>query len=234
MTKEIPLVWLGASGCTGCSVSLLKTASPTIKNLLVDEIIPGVHINLRFHQTIMAASGDIAIEALESTARDLKGSYILVVDGAIPTGDCACYCLMGERDGKPVTMETRLEELARDALAVLAVGTCASFGGLPAGKPNPSNCAAVKKVLDDKGIETPLVNVPGCPPHPDWIVGTIAGILLNGLPKASDLDDYLRPLAFYGKLIHENCPRRAISTRENSPKNSAMRAASTSLAVKAP
>jgi len=209
MAKEIPLVWLAASGCTGCSVSLLNTASPTIKNLLVDEVIPGVHINLRFHQTIMAASGSLAIEALESTAEDKKGAYILAVDGAIPVGDHANYCVMGERDGKPVTMETRLEELARDALAVLAVGTCASFGGIPAGAPNPSNCKPVREVLDAKGIKTPLVNIPGCPPHPDWFVGTVASILLNGLPAADDLDDNLRPLAYYGKLIHENCPRRA-------------------------
>jgi len=209
MAKEIPLVWLAASGCTGCSVSLLNTASPTIKNLLVDEVIPGVHINLRFHQTIMAASGSLAIEALESTAEDKKGAYVLAVEGAIPVGDCANYCVMGERDGKPVTMETRLEELARDALAVLAVGTCASFGGIPAGAPNPSNCKPVREVLDDKGIKTPLVNIPGCPPHPDWFVGTVASILLNGLPAADDLDDNLRPLAYYGKLIHENCPRRA-------------------------
>jgi hydrogenase small subunit len=209
MTKEIPLVWLGASGCTGCSISLLNTASPTIKNLLVDEVIPGVHINLRFHQTIMAASGSLAIEALESTAREKKGGYVLAVDGAIPAGNRANYCVMGERDGKPVTMETRVEELARDAIAVLAVGTCASFGGIPSGEPNPSGCVPVKKVLDAKGIATPLVNIPGCPPHPDWIIGTVASILLNGLPTAADLDDNLRPLAFYGKLIHENCPRRA-------------------------
>ena len=209
MVKEIPLVWLAASGCTGCSISLLNSASPTIKNLLVDQVIPGVHINLRFHQTIMAGSGEQVIEALEDTAKEKKGGYVLAVDGAIPAGANASYCVMGERKGKPVTMETRLEELARDALAVLAIGTCASFGGIPAAAPNPSNAQPVSKVLKAKGITKPLINIPGCPPHPDWIVGTVASILLKGLPKAEDLDDNLRPLAFYGKLIHENCPRRA-------------------------
>jgi len=53
------------------------------------------------------------------------------------------------------------------------------------------------------------VNVPGCPPHPDWFVGTVAGVLLNGLPGPEELDEHKRPKAFYGKLIHENCPRRA-------------------------
>ena len=209
MTKEIPLVWLAGASCTGCSVSLLNTASPSIKNVLVDEVIPGVHINLRYHQTIMAGAGDQVIDALENTAKEFKGGFVLAIDGAIPLGETAGYCVIGERDGKPVTMETRLEELSRDALAVLAVGTCASFGGIPAGEPNPSNCKPVHQVLKEKGISTPVVNIPGCPPHPDWIVGTVASILLKGLPTAADLDDNLRPLAFYGKLIHENCPRRA-------------------------
>ena len=73
MVKEVPLVWLAASGCTGCSVSLLNSASPTIKNILVDQIIPGVHINLRFHQTIMAGAGELVIKALEATAAEKKG-----------------------------------------------------------------------------------------------------------------------------------------------------------------
>ena len=209
MAKEIPLVWLPAAACTGCSVSVLNTASPTIKNVLVDEVIPGIHLNLRFHPTIMAGSGEIAIKALEDTAALKKNGYVLIVDGAVPTGDKADYCVMGERNGKPVNIETRFLELAKDALAVLALGTCASFGGIPAGAPNPSNCQTVKQVLQDHGINKPLVNIPGCPPHPDWFVGTVASILLRGLPSAADLDANLRPLAFYGKLIHENCPRRA-------------------------
>jgi len=166
-------------------------------------------VNLRFHATIMAGAGEPVIEVLEETAKEKKGGYILVVEGAIPTARGAVYGAIGERDGKPVTMEERVVEMARDALAVLAVGTCASFGGIPAAAPNPTGCKAVSKVLEDNGVSRPLVNIPGCPPHPDWFVGTVASIILNGLPKAEELDDNLRPLAFYGKLIHENCPRRA-------------------------
>ncbi len=209
MVKEIPLVWLAASACTGCSISLLNSASPRIKNILVDQIVPGVHINLRFHQTIMAGAGEQVVKVLEDTAKEKPGGYVLAVDGAIPAAAGAMYCAMGERDGKPVSMEERFTELARDAMAILAIGTCSSFGGIPAAAPNPTNCQPLKKILDARGIDKPLVNIPGCPPHPDWIVGTVAGILLNGLPGAGDLDDNLRPLAFYGKLIHENCPRRA-------------------------
>ncbi|HEX9975675.1 MAG TPA: hydrogenase small subunit [Dehalococcoidales bacterium] len=209
MVKEIPLVWLPGAACTGCSISLLNSASPTIKNILVDQIVPGVHINLRFHPTIMAGAGEQVIKALEDTMTLKKGNYVLAVDGAIPTGPTANYCVMGERNGKAVNIEARFTELAENALAILAVGTCAAFGGIPAAPPNPSNSQPVRKVLEAKGIKKPLINIPGCPPHPDWFVGTVASILLKGLPQPEELDDNLRPLVFYGKLIHENCPRRA-------------------------
>jgi hydrogenase small subunit len=209
MVKELPVIYLQTAACSGCAVTMLNTASPTIKNVLIDQIAPGVHINLKFHPVVMAAAGELAIQAMEDTAKRQKGEYVLVVDGAVPMADGGVYGAVGERNGKPVTMLQRVTELAQDALAVIALGTCASFGGIPAAAPNPTGCQPVKKILDSKGIKKPLVNIPGCPPHPDWFVGTVAGILLNGLPKAEDLDDLLRPKAFYGKLIHENCPRRA-------------------------
>ncbi|MDO8568795.1 MAG: hydrogenase small subunit [Dehalococcoidales bacterium] len=207
MVKELPVVYMQAAACSGCVISTINTASPTIKNVLIDELVPGLHINLRFHPVIMAAAGDMALKALDDTVRDKRGGYVLVVDGAIPTvpGTGA----IGERNGKPVGMDERVAEVAASAMAVIALGTCAAFGGISAAAPNPAGCQPVKKLLDSRGIAVPLINVPGCPPHPDWFFGTVAGIVLNGLPRAEDLDDNLRPLAYYGKLIHENCPRRA-------------------------
>ena len=209
MVNELPVVYLQTAGCSGCAVTTLNAASPTIKNVLIDQIAPGVHINLRFHPVIMAAAGEMAIQALEDTAAQKKGEYVLVVDGAIPTDPDAVYGAVGERNGEPVTMLQRVTELAQDSLAVIAIGTCASFGGISAASPNPTSCKSVKDALDAQGISKPLINIPGCPPHPDWFIGTVASVILNGLPGADDLDDFLRPKAFYGKLIHENCPRRA-------------------------
>jgi hydrogenase small subunit len=209
MVKELPVIYLQTAACSGCAVTMLNTASPTIKNVLIDQIVPGVHINLKFHPVVMAAAGELAIQAMEDTAKRQKGEYVLVVDGAVPMADGGVYGVVGERNGKPVTMLQRVTELAQDALAVIAMGTCASFGGIPAAPPNPSGCVSVQKALAAQGISKPLINIPGCPPHPDWFVGTVASVILNGLPKAEDLDDFLRPKAFYGKLIHENCPRRA-------------------------
>ena len=209
MVKEIPVIWMAASACTGCSISLLNSGSPRIENILIEEIIPGVHLNLRYHETLMAGAGEQVIKVLDEAIAEKKGTYILAIDGAIPTAEGGIYGAIGERDGKPVSMEERFTDLASNALAILAVGTCAAFGGIAGAAPNPSGAMSAQKVLAAKGIDKPLVNIPGCPPHPDWFVGTVASIILKGLPTAEELDDYLRPLDFYGKLIHENCPRRA-------------------------
>jgi len=209
-TVESPVIWIQCSTCTGCSVSVLNSESPTIKNVLVDEVIPGKHVNLRFHATVMAGAGDIVIEEMESTSQREKGNYILVVEGAIPTaGNASEYGSIGEGDGKAVSMLDRVESLGRDALAVVALGTCSSFGGIAAGAPNPSGSISVGEVFKRGNISTPLINIPGCAPHPDWFVGTLASILLFGLPNPEELDEQKRPKAFYGKLVHENCPRRA-------------------------
>ncbi len=209
-TEEYPVVWLQGATCTGCSVSILNSVSPTIKNVLVDEVIPGKHVNLRFQATVMAGAGELVIKALEATWQAKKGGYLLVMEGAIPTKGDGAYGSIGEdEDGKPVSIASRLEALGRDALAVIALGTCASFGGIPAARPNPSQCVSVGQFFQSKKVATPLINVPGCPPHPDWFVGTVASILLRGLPGANELDELNRPKAFYGQLVHENCPRRA-------------------------
>jgi len=209
-TEELPVIWIQGAACTGCLVSVLNSVSPTIKNVLVDEVIPGKHVNLRFQATVMAGAGHLVIDALEDTWKAKKGSYVLVVEGAIPTNGDAAYGSIGEdKDEQPVAIASRVESLGRDALAVIALGTCASWGGIPAAKPNPSHCVSVMQLFKSKNVTAPLINVPGCPPHPDWFVGTVASILLNGLPKDGELDELNRPKAFYGQLIHENCPRRA-------------------------
>ncbi len=205
---ELPVIWFQASTCTGCSVSVLNSVSPTIKNVLIDEVIPTKHINLRYHATIMAGQGDAAIEAMQQTSRN-KGSYVLVVEGAIPTAADGAYGVVGEKSEVPIRIATHVEELSRNAMAIIALGTCAAFGGIAAGAPNPSGCLGLDAFLKQRKIGTPVVNVPGCPPHPDWFVGTVAGVLLKGLPEPGELDEHRRPKAFYGKLIHENCPRRA-------------------------
>ena len=206
---EVPAVYIAGAACSGCSISLINTVSPSVQNLLVDPVIPGKHISLRFHAVLMAGQGEPVVKVLRDTAKQKPGEFLLIIDGGIPTGEDGLFCRLGELDGKEVTMMEMSAELAKDALAVLAVGTCASFGGIPSGEPNPARVKSVMGFLKEQGINKPIINVPGCPPHPDWIVGTVADILINGLPTPDKLDEVLRPKLFFGQLIHDNCPRRA-------------------------
>lgn len=208
-TLEYPVIWLQGATCTGCPVSVLNSVSPAINNVLVDEVIPGKHLSLKYLATVMAGTGEQVIKAMEDAMKQYKGGYLLVAEGAIPMRSNGRYCSLGERNGAPVPIAERAAELGADALAVIALGTCASYGGIAAGAPNFSESISVGALFQAKGIKTPLINVPGCPPHPDWFVGTVASVLIGGLPKPEDLDEFGRPRAFYGKLIHETCPRRA-------------------------
>ncbi|MHC4413394.1 MAG: hydrogenase small subunit [Planctomycetota bacterium] len=207
-TKKYPVVWLQGAGCTGCSVSVLNAVSPRIQNILLDELVPGHQLNLLFHATIMAGQGEPVIEVLRNSQENRKGGYILIVEGSIPTAERGLYGSIGEKANKHLTIEKSVTELGANALLTIAVGTCSAFGGIPAAEPNPTQCKSVKQIFDEKGIDTLVVNIPGCPPHPEWFTGTISVVLFSGL-GAVELDELGRPVLFYGQLIHENCPRRA-------------------------
>lgn len=211
---EVPVLWLQAGSCTGCSVSLLNVKSPTVQDVLLGEIIPGKHISMLWHPNVSAAQGDQVLDIINDVKKGEPGSFVLVMEGAISTKDEGIYCELGEVNGKPITLLEHLLELAPKAMAVISIGACASFGGIPSAGANPTGCKPVYQVLEEHSISTPVVNVSGCPPHPDWFVGTVATILLGGL-GALDLDEHKRPKAFYGKLIHDNCPRRGQFDRGN-------------------
>jgi hydrogenase small subunit len=194
--SNTPVIWLQGQGCTGCSVSLLNSVNPDIAEILTETI------NLEFHPTVMASAGESSLQMCERAIADQKGKFVLVVEGSLPLGADEHFCDVGEKDGKPISSAQLAKRLGSAASAVLAVGACASFGGIPAGKPNPTQAKSVSQILPNATV----INIPGCPAHPDWIVGTIAHVLLFGLPE---LDEHKRPKAFFGKLVHENCERRA-------------------------
>lgn len=208
--EHVPVVWIQAGSCSGCSVSLLNSLSPKIQDLLLGEVIPKKHISLAYHPNIMAAQGHNAMGVLDFYGqKEQKGKFILVYEGSVSTLDNGVYCEVGEKDGHGITTLQHLKTLAPNAMAVLSVGTCSAYGGIPGAKPNPTGVKPVSEILKDEGIKTPCVNIPGCPPHPDWIVGSIAMVLVGGLGfLAKNLDGLGRPKAFFGKLIHDNCHLR--------------------------
>ena len=204
---EIPVLWMATGACSGCSVALLNSGSPAIQELLLDEVLPGKHVSLGFHTTVMGAAGEQAMQMVENVRRNSSGRYVLVVDGATAGTEDGLYCTVGELQGKRISGYEQVVKLSKDALAVLAVGQCAAFGGIPAAAPNPTGCLSIGEIFQREQIETPYVNIPGCPPHPDWIVGTIATLLLGGL-EALKLDQQHRPAPFFQQCIHDNCQYR--------------------------
>ncbi|WP_088186300.1 hydrogenase small subunit [Desulfosporosinus sp. FKA] len=188
--KKPPVIWLEGMDCTGCTESTIATLNPSAAELILDMI------SIRYHETIMAGSGNIAEEAYQEA---LKDKFILVVEGATPAQEDR-YCMVG---GKP--FRKTLIEAAKKAQAIIAIGSCASEGG-----GIPGACATgavgVSEILKAEGISTPLINLPCCPVKPTTLIGTILYYLTY--QKVPPLDSQNRPLAFYGTLLHDNCPRR--------------------------
>lgn len=206
-TVEIPVVWLQGAACTGCAVSLLNSFSPSIHTVLLRELTPGKHVNLRIQATAMAGQGQQVIDLIEDTAKAKPGGYVLVMEGSIQLTH-PLFATLGEAGGEEVPISEKAAELAGSAMAVVALGTCAAHGGIPSGQPNPTGAVSIAELLAREKIDTPVVNIPGCPPHPDWLVGALAAVMRYGL-EAVEVDEIGRPKLFYGKLVHENCPRRA-------------------------
>lgn len=196
-TGAAPVLWLQGQSCSGCSVSLLNSALPGPAALLTE------YINLLFHQTLSAATGHTAVEAVNQVVA--QGGYLLCVEGAVPAA-MPQACHFGEEPFGP-----QLLRAAAKARAVLALGTCAAYGGVPAAEGNPTGAVSVPQYLTDHGVETPILRIPGCPVHPEWLVGTLAHVLKFGLPA---LDAEGRPKAFFSRLVHDQCPRFADYERE--------------------
>lgn len=188
------VIWIQGASCTGCSISLLNTTHPTIAEVLLKII------RLQYHPTVMASAGEMAISYKDIISEKMRGNFFLVIEGSIPTKDRGVYCTIGKKYGKHITILEAARILGARAKAIIALGACAAFGGIPAGQPNPTGAKSVKDVI---GLGTPIINIPGCPSHPDWLVGTLVHVLLYGFPE---LDREARPKIFFSDTIHQNCP----------------------------
>jgi len=182
------VVWMHFASDTGCTESFIKTDNPSTADLVLDIL------SVDYHESIMAAAGKQADEVL---AKAVAGKdYICIVEGGIPT--VPGHGMIGGREMLDIA-----KEVCGSAKAVIAIGSCAVDGGVPAAAPNPSKIKGVDEALNMKGK---VINLPCCPVNPEWLVGTAVYMLTTG--KVPELDDKGRPKMFYGRKIHDNCPRR--------------------------
>lgn len=186
--KRPPVVWLEFAMCTGCTESVIKSLNPSAAAIVLDIL------SINYWETVMAPAGEQAEKSLADTVEE--GGYVVIVEGSLPTGAGGNYLTIGGKTGVQIA-----EEVVKPAAAVVQIGYCATSGGPQSAKPNPTE---IKTVADALGIEA--INVSGCPPNPNWVVGTLVHFLLLG--KMPELDQYNRPKVFYGSTNHDNCPRR--------------------------
>jgi hydrogenase small subunit len=190
-SPRVPVIWLHFQECTCCSESFIRSSHPMVADILLDQI------SLDYSETLMAASGFQAEEAMKNTMTKYKGEYILCVEGSVPMGADGVYCMIGGKTSLQI-----LEEVAENAKAVIAWGSCASNGCVQSAKPNPTEATPIHKLLKGK----PLIKVPGCPPIGEVMAGVIVHLVTFG--RIPELDRIGRPKAFYSKRVHDTCYRR--------------------------
>ncbi|MGV8981402.1 hydrogenase small subunit [Clostridium sp.] len=194
-----PIIWIQGAGCSGCTISTLNVTNPaTIDDVLLNKI------SMKYNSTIMTASGELAMQTLDQSATLYKGQFILVIEGAVPTGASGNYCIIGEVNGAALTMQQAVLKYGPMAKYVVAAGTCASFGGVPAAGTNSTGCQSVKTILTGK-TTNPIINLPSCPVHPTVLIQSLLDLILIGMPT---VDNNNRPTKYYGQTVHNTCPRK--------------------------
>ncbi|MGG5253904.1 hydrogenase small subunit [Neobacillus sp. SM06] len=187
---RIPVVWLQFQDCTGCSESFIRSSQPKAESVLLEMI------SLEYSEVLSAPSGYQAEANIEKVFQDYNGQYILAVEGSIPDDDA--FLTVAGRSRK----ETFIK-MAAGAKAIVAYGTCASWGGIAAAKPNPTGARPVTSFVNN----TPVILAPGCPPISEVMTGIVAYVITFG--KLPELDPFGRPKAFYRHRVHDKCNRRA-------------------------
>jgi hydrogenase small subunit len=188
---RLPVIWIEGLECTCCSESFIRSAHPLAKDVVLSTI------SLDYHMTLSAAAG----EQLRANAHEIiekyKGNYILAVEGNPPLGEDGMYCIYYGRPFVDV-----VKEYAKHAKAVIAWGSCASWGCVQAAKPNPTRATPIDKVIFDK----PIIKVPGCPPIAEVMSAVVTYVA--AFDRIPDLDRQGRPKMFYSQRVHDKCYRR--------------------------
>ncbi|WP_052404845.1 hydrogenase small subunit [Bacillus rubiinfantis] len=188
--SRLPVVWISALDCTGCKEAFIRSSEPSSLDTILN------FISLEYSELLSTASGYQAEEHKETIFEKYKGQYVLVVEGGIPESDQ--FLMIA---GKSVREE--IIHVAAHAKAVIAVGSCSAWGGIPSAGLNPTNSVELTAVIPE-GV--PVALVPGCPPIPEVIIGTLLHVHFHG--ELPELDKKLRPKMFYQTTVHMTCHRK--------------------------
>src|SRR6516165_359402 len=215
--KEIHIVWMTTGlGCDGDSVSITAASLPSIEDVVLGAIpgLPKVHV----HNPVLAyeVGDDFMKYWFDAEAGKLE-PFVLVLEGSVPNEKIkkeGYWAAMGTdpKTGQPITTNEWIDRLAPKATAVIAAGTCATYGGIHAMEGNPTGCMGLPDYLGwqwRSKADIPIVCVPGCPVQPDNFMETLLYLLYmaGGRAPMIQLDEALRPTWLFGATVHEGCDR---------------------------
>ena len=202
---DLHIIWMTSGlGCDGDSVSVTAAMQPSIEDVLLDAI-PGLpHVHL-YNPVLSYENGDELMKYWYMAEQGQLEPFVLVVEGSIPNEDLnknngGYWAGMGtdKATGQPITTNAWIDRLAPKATAVVAIGTCATYGGIHAMAGNPTGAMGMADYLGwgwKSKAGFPIVNVPGCPVQPDNFMETLLYLLymVAGRAPVIPLDDELRP-----------------------------------------
>ena len=213
----INVIWMTSGlGCDGDTVSMTAASNPSLEDLLRGAL-PGIPPLIIYNPFFAYETGEDFMRAWTDAAAGKLDPFILVLEGSVPNdevngeGHWAAFGV-DRATGQPITTCTWIDRLAPKAAAVLALGTCAAYGGIPAMRNNPTGAMGLRDYLGWNWlsrVELPIVNLPGCPAQPDNITETLLSLVLHltGMGPPLELDEQGRPQRFFARTAHESCDR---------------------------
>jgi hydrogenase small subunit len=221
--EKVHAFWFAGMSCDGCTVTVTGATSPSVESLLLGAH-PGIPRVILHHPVVNVESGPNYFYAHEQALKgELDAPYVIILEGsisdevkALATG--GYWSGQGEEpwgpDGEDRTVSTDewIARLAPGAAASIAIGTCATWGGIPAAEGNPTGSMSLMDFLGRdyrSALGVPVVNVPGCAPIGDNFTETVAAILyfLQGFGPLPEFDELGRPAWLFGETVHRHCVR---------------------------
>jgi hydrogenase small subunit len=219
--RPVSVLWLTTGlGCDGDSIAMTSATSPSLEDLLRG-CLPGMPPVILHNPLLAYENGDEFIRSFADAAAGRLDPFVLVLEGSVPNeeinGDGHWAGMGTDPDtGQPILTNTWIDRLAPRAAAVLALGTCAAYGGIPAMRNNPTGAMGLRDYLGQGWVSRlglPIVNLPGCPVQPDNITETLLWIVLHiaHMAPPPELDAQGRPRAIFDRTVHEGCNRAGLA-----------------------
>ena len=190
-----PVIWIEGASCTGCTEAFAQIDAPDPATVVLEMI------SCNYNETLSFAAGHSMEEAKAQTIKQCAGKYVLVYEGALLEGWDGWALRVAEETGVNAFLEA-----AENAFGVVALGSCAVNGGWMGSKKTPAGAIGCQALMAKNGITTPVINIPGCPANPEWLVAVLVDVVMMGVLPELNIDN--KPALIFEQAVHENCQRR--------------------------